>query len=243
MKSRLNIRRLNKTEVNWLWENMCKHGHRYLEHFSCFVDEHPEGVEGIGSPDGILKEEIGFFDLESTDLNAEFGIMISYGIKKLNGKIYGRVITKKEILGKDLDKKLIEECVRDICRFDRIIVHWGKDRRFDLPFTRSRALFWKIDFPGYRELYVQDTFDMVKAKMNLRRSGNWGSTGRLQTACDFLDISAKHYPMVPKIWMRALQGNKEALDYIFKHNVEDVKSTEELWKRLEKFVFRSKTSV
>lgn len=243
MKSRLNMRRLNKREAEWLWENYCVHGHRYLEHWPCFVKEHPEGVKGVGSPDGILKEEIGFFDLESTDLNAEFGIMISYCIKKLDGPILGRSITRKEILGKALDKNIIGECVRDIGKFDRIIVHWGKDRRFDLPFTRSRALFWNIDFPGYRELYVQDTFDMVKSKMNLRRSGNWGSTGRLETACDFLEIPAKNYPMKPKVWMRALQGDKKALEYIFLHNKEDVVSTEALWKRLEKFVFRSRTSI
>lgn len=223
------VKRLLKREVDWLGINSCKHSHSYLEHYACFLEEKPKDCPFV--------ERIGFLDIETSNLDGDFGIIFSYGIKPLNvDKILGRVVTQQEMRRHVFDRKLVAECVQDMKKFHRLIVHWGKDRRHDIPWIRTRALLYGIDFPGYKDLYVEDTFDLAKSKLKLHRN-------RLETICSFFDIPSKGHPMHPKMWQKAQTGDKESLEWIWKHNLEDVYSLEAVWKLLKDFGPRRKTSV
>ena len=224
------INRLLKSELVWLGNHYCKHHHTYLEHYACFIAEHPKD-----SPIAI-PEVIGFLDIEASNLHATFGYIFSYCIKQLDDKLIARIITPADIRTGRFDKNLIKNFIEDSKEFDRMIVYWGKDRRYDVPFLRTRAVFWEHDFPTYRELFVTDVYDIVKAKLRLHRN-------KLQTACDFFDIPSKGHRLKPEIWQTAMAGDKKALDYILEHNKEDVYSLESLWKKLERFVRKSKTSI
>jgi len=125
---------------------------------------------------------------------------------------------------------------RDLQHFDRIVVHWGTDRKFDLPFVRSRALKWGLEFPLYRSIYCEDTFNMSKAKLRLSRN-------RLESICAFFEIPAKEHKMHPGMWQKALAGDPKSLDYIWQHNIEDVISLEAVWEKLHNYVLRSKRSI
>ena len=116
------------------------------------------------------------------------------------------------------------------------MVFWGKDRRFDIPFLRTRALYWGLDFPDYKSLVVTDCYDIVKAKLRLHRN-------RLESVCDAFDIPSKEHRLTPEVWVRAMAGDKKSLDYILKHNREDVISLEAVWKKLERFARNSKVSI
>ena len=59
-----NFNRLKKDEMLWLYSHYCKHGHRYTEHPKCFHEEHAELVDA---------ERVGFVDIETSGLNADFG--------------------------------------------------------------------------------------------------------------------------------------------------------------------------
>lgn len=228
MKAKLNPHKLRKKDLVWLHTHYCRHGHTYAEHYSCFLTEDPDTAP--------FHEHIGFFDIEASDLNAAFGYMISYCIKELDGQVLGRVLTPEEVLSGAFDKKLIKEAVTNLKKFDRVIVHWGKDRRYDLPFLRSRALKHKLDFPLYKEVLCQDTWDMCKAKLCLKSNG-------LKYVCKFLGIPAKGHGLIPEVWQLAGIGRQKELDYIFRHNKEDVVSTEALWKKLHEFVGQTRTSI
>jgi uncharacterized protein YprB with RNaseH-like and TPR domain len=218
-----------KKELVWLGEHMCKHGHSYLEHYSCYLKDAPN----IDAP---FIERVGFFDIEATNLSADFGYVFSYCIKELDGDIVGRVLKPDEILSYTFDKKLMKELVDDLKEFDRIVVHYGTDRKFDLPFCRSRCLKWGIKFPRHLEIYAQDTFTMAKAKLRLSRN-------RLENICAFFDIPAKGHKLNPSVWQKALAGDKTSLSYIYKHNEEDVISLEAVWKKLSDYYRKSKTSI
>jgi len=181
-------------------------------------------------------ERVGHLDIECTGLNANFDYIISYAIK-VERKIRGRVLTKREVLNPDiLDKNLLKEFYQDIQDLDRITVYWGKDRRHDLPFLRTRALKWGVDFPLYRDIYLTDVYDIVKGKLRLHAN-------RLENVANFLKIPCKQHKLDPEIWQRAKLGDKKALNHIWLHNKEDVITLEKVYDKLRGFVRESKTSI
>jgi len=207
---------------------MCVHGHPLLVHPNCLE-------KAIG-----YQERVGHLDIETSNLNANYGMVISYCIK-VDGedKIYEGWLQDEDFKNKDghYDKRLIEKCVQDMENFDRLIVYWGKDRRHDIPFLRTRALMMGVRFPFYHEQIVNDLYDTVKNKLRLGRNG-------LQTACSAFGIESKEHPITPEVWMKAIVGHDDdAIAYILKHNQEDVRSTEELWHKMNVFGSNPKTSI
>ena len=220
---------MKKDEILWLWKHFCRHGHRYIEHPECLVKEKPDM-----SP---IKEHVGYLDIETTGLNANWDYIISYSILDNDGKLYGRHLDKVEVLNyKILDKYLMREFAEDIRNFDRIIVYWGKDRRHDLPFLRTRCLKWNDNFPMYKDVFVSDVYDIVKNKLRLHRN-------RLENVCEFLKIPAKKHRLDSEMWQRAKLGDVKALNYVWIHNNEDVYSLKKVYEKLEGFSASRKSSI
>ena len=226
----LNLRKLKKDEIIWMFEHKCKHGHNFLEHPKCYENEKPSS-----SP---INEKIGYLDIETTGLNANWDYIISYAIlENDSGKIYGRVAKRNETLNADvLDKNLMKEFVLDIRKFDKVIVYWGKDRRHDIPFLRTRALKWKENFPMYGEVKLLDAYDIVRNKLSLHRR-------RLENIATFLKIPSKGHRLDSEMWQKAKLGNEKALSYVWLHNNEDVITLKKVWEIVEKFTASRKTSI
>lgn len=182
------------------------------------------------------EEKIGFLDIEASGLKATFGYMFSYCIKELDGELIANRVTKHEILGYDFDRRLMEDVCNDLRKFDRVVVQYGSDYKFDLPFLRTRAVYFGLDFPLYKEVAVTDTHAILKSKFKLH-------SNRLETACDFFGIEAKGHKLKPSIWNKALAGDDESLDYILTHNKEDVINLEALYKKICGYVAESKRSI
>lgn len=227
----LNLNRLKKDEILWMYNHFCKHGHRYVEHIACYEKDR-------GSLKGcpISKERVGHCDIEATNLHATFGYIFSYCIKEHHGKMLEYCLSPREIRDAVFDKNLMVQFNRDVRQFDRIVVYWGKNYRFDVPFLRTRASKWSVEFPAYKALFVTDMYDVVKSKLRLH-------SNRLQTVCEFFDIPCKGHRLNPEVWQKAMSGNKKALDFIREHNREDVISLEGLWDKLEPYFCISRTSI
>lgn len=223
------IAELKKKELVWLGKHRCKkHSHTYLEHYDCYLKENPP------------EDKIGFLDIESSNLKATFGIVYTYAIKELDGKLYQGSVSIKDLRNAEYDKNLLKKLIDDLQHFSRVIGHYFTDYRFDLPFLRTRAVKWGLDFPEYKFMSANDTYSVLKAKFKLH-------SNRMETACEFFDIPAKGHKMKPDIWLKMITGNpklmKQALAYIMKHNIEDVYSTEALWKRIEKYSLKGNRSI
>jgi len=226
----MNLAKLKKDQLLWLVHNKCRHGVQYIQHPNCYDREHPGCLPG-GTP-----EKIGFLDIEATNLAADFGYCFSYAIKDLNGKVHGRVLRSSEIRSYTFDKNLMKELCADIKRYDRLVVHYGTDRRFDIPFVRTRCLYHDIEFPEFGSISADDTFAMSRNKLKLSRN-------RLENIAVFFDIPAKGHKMQPAMWQKALAGHEPSLQYIWKHNIEDVESLEAVWKKLHPYVAKRKSSL
>lgn len=223
---KLPFRRLTRQQLEWLATHTCKaHRVSYLEHYNCFVRENP-----AESP---WHESIGYFDIETTGLKADFHYVLSYAILDNDTKkIWGRTLTSKEILNGTFDKKLLKELITNLNRFDRIVVHYGSDYRFDIPFVRTLCVHYGYRFPLYRDIFVTDTQPILRAKFCL-------SSNRLGAACKFFGIPAKNHPIEEPIWKRASIGDPKALRFIWKHNVEDVISLRALYKKIKPYIMTS----
>ena len=183
----------------------CKHGHTLLAHPKCFQRR---------------DERVGILDIETSDLCADYGFMLSYCIKEVNGPLIENNIGVNEIREGRWDKRLVENCVRDIQQFDRLVGWYSSC--FDIPFIRTRALKWGIEFPRWGTIWHTDLWNVARKKLKLRNN-------RLQTACELFGVPAKDTRLTPEICMSSRAGDSGAIAQVLKHNIEDVYSTEELY--------------
>jgi uncharacterized protein YprB with RNaseH-like and TPR domain len=184
--------------------------------------------------DSPFQERIGFLDIESTGLKGNWDFMLCYSLKELDGEILGRHITPQEIRSYRFDKKMTLELIRDINKFDRMITYYGS--RFDIPFIKTRAEKWGLDFPAYRDLWQTDVYDLAKKNLLLHST-------RLQHVCNLMGIPSKQHPLDPDLWQRAQSGDVPSLETVKVHCDEDVGALEAAWLRLRKYSIPMKRSI
>jgi uncharacterized protein YprB with RNaseH-like and TPR domain len=217
------VRQLSKEKIVWLGTNKCKHGHTFLEHYACYMNEEMHN-----------DERVGFIDIESSGLKANFAIMLTYCLKvRGEDKVYSDYLTEKDAQN-GLDERIVKNCIRDLKNFDRVIGHYSK--RFDIPFLRTRALMLGIDFPQFGELYHTDVWDIAKRKLCL-------SSNRQGVIAESINNDDSKTRIEPKYWIRALQGKKDAIDYILDHNMKDVVQCERNYERIRVFAKVTKSSI
>jgi len=216
------LKSLTKTEILKYARKTCKHYHSLIAHPECLKQE-------LGK-----EKRVGFLDIETSNLVATYGYIISYCIKEFNGKIIEDVMNKEDFVSGNFDKRVVGNLVNDLKKFDKVYTYYGV--RFDLPFIRSRAVYHGYDFPIYKEVAHTDLYFIMRNKFKLH-------SNRLGTVCDFFGIKAKGHPLTPKVWHRAATGDKKALNYILIHNREDVDSTEKLYKKIIHFSGDNNTSI
>ena len=223
------IDRLTKKEISWLNDHTCRHGHTYLHDYNCFLRDDPK--------ESPFSENIGFLDIEATGLKGNWDFMLCYSLENRAGNKQGRKLTQNEILTYEFDKNLVQELIRDMKKFHRLVVYYGGDYKYDIPFIRTRAEKWRLAFPEYRDAWVTDLYAIVKAKLCLHRS-------RLETVCQHLGIPSKQHRLIPDIWQKAQAGHEKSLAWIFSHCQDDTKSLRLAWERLNKYsVPRPKRSI
>lgn len=165
------VHRLNKKEIVKLGTRRCRHSHSYLEHYTCYLKEHPE-----------KQERIGFLDIETTDFKADYGFMLTWCIKdSQSNKIYEDYITLKDIngikKGKDEDYRIVKSLIDTMLKFDKVVGYFST--RFDIPYIRTRALLNNLDFPLFGSLVHKDLYYIIRNKFKL-------SNNKLVTACSRL---------------------------------------------------------
>src|SRR5580700_9917282 len=124
---------MKKAEIIQLQRRKCAaHGHDYLSHYNCYLKEqNPE------------QERTGFFDLEASGLQADYGQMLTWAIKDgQSDKIYCDTITPEDIENNIEDQRIVKTCVEELLRYDKIVTYFGSG--FDFPFLRARALITKV---------------------------------------------------------------------------------------------------
>jgi uncharacterized protein YprB with RNaseH-like and TPR domain len=199
-----------------MFKGRCKHGHRFIEHPDCWTAE-----QGVGP-------RIGFFDIEASNLKADFGIILSWSILGgggAEGEYYGDFITADDLHGK-LDHRIVKEMVESLKKFDVIVGFYST--KYDIPFSRTRAHVLRIPFPEYGELQHKDVYYIVKYKFALSRSSQ-------ENSARLLAGKTEKTRMEPEQWVRALGGDAKSIEYIFDHNKKDVRDLKRLYFEVIKY--------
>lgn len=212
------VHRLRKDEIVMLAKKHCKrHGHTYLEHYECYLKEVPQAEP----------ERLGFFDIEASNLDADYGQCLCWCIKEGGSdKIHEARLSLADVEAGIEDKRIIQECVDTFGKFDRIVTYYGTG--FDLPFVRARALITGVPFPAYGSLKHRDLYYLIRNKFKL-------SSRRLENACRQLLGSTEKTRIDAKYWRQAVRGEKKSIDYIIDHCRKDVLDLERLYVKTEQF--------
>jgi uncharacterized protein YprB with RNaseH-like and TPR domain len=223
MSARPPLHRLKKQELVWLSTHKCEHGHTFLSHYACYKP---------------TNDRLGFLDIETSNLSADFGIILSYCIKKADSKeILYETLELEDIAkfgpGKE-DKRVVEKLVKDLEGFDKVVTYYGS--KFDMPFIRTRALINNIDFPAYGTLAHRDLYYTLRFKFKL-------SSNRLENGCRVLLGKTNKTRIDSKYWLGGMRGDAKSLQYILEHNKYDVIDLEKLYNKVEGYARGQNVSI
>jgi uncharacterized protein YprB with RNaseH-like and TPR domain len=206
----------------------CVHYHTQAEHPNCF--------DRKGYPKELWHKEarIGFLDIESTNLNANFGFMLSWFIKTCGLNEYYSYKTKSsDIKNLRFDKQSVTLLTKAIRHYDIICTYYGS--RFDIPMVRTIALVNNVEFPVFGQIYHLDLYYAVRHRLKLY-------SNRLEVACHTFGIEGKTH-LDPAIWRKAAVGDQDSIDYIYDHNKGDVDILEQLYYKLLPYIKVNKRSL
>jgi len=172
---------------------------------------------------------LGFLDIETTGLGADFGFVLGACIKPANSdKIITYRIDDYKGYRKNLcdDKQLVLDIAKGVEEFDAICHYNGE--MFDLPFLDTRLAIHGVH-KRVSLIHSIDLLPIVKKKMRL-------NSNKLETVACALGLSEEKTRLLPQVWQQASHGSKKDLDYIIEHCEKDVLVLEEAFKRLKGFI-------
>lgn len=177
----------------------------------------------------VSKKEKGFkiavFDIETSDLVSNKGVLITAGVKILGEK---PILFINKNLGKDgLDDREICVQLRNCLEsMDMLVGFYSLN--FDVKMINSRLLFWGERIIAPR-LHL-DLYRLVKKYFNTHRRN-------LDTIAKYLGIEATKTHVDMSHWNAAkINGNPTAIKYIAEHNLIDLDVTEELFYKVKNLI-------
>ena len=174
----------------------------------------------------LEQEKIAVFDIETSNLKADVGYMLSWAMYYPNeDRIVSDVITKRDITTLNRDKRICKSILKELDGVTLLIGFYST--RFDIPYLRTRCLMNGLDFPGYGSMRHIDVFYASRGKVATRRKS-------LGIIAEALGLDEKtHEPL--GVWNDARLGDKESLAKLLKYNENDCKVTWAVYQKLLKY--------
>jgi uncharacterized protein YprB with RNaseH-like and TPR domain len=154
------------------------------------------------------------FDLETTNLSADFGVVLCGVVKPAHAEA---IIFRADRLNRNWrqrrsdDRAVIRAIVDELDNYDIWVAHNGA--RFDVPFLRARLA--ALHMPTLPTKKLIDPVLLARNKLRL-------SYNSLDAIASMLGVNTKTV-VEGKQWLRAaLDGDTRAMNYIVEHCVQDV---------------------
>lgn len=168
------------------------------------------------------------YDIEASNLSADFGIILCVGFKVI-GEKRTEVLSLLDYDEPDLlkaEKSLLRDVRERLLDADCWIAHYG--RWFDTVYINSRLLYHglatlPVNFP------LIDTWKTCKNHLKLRNN-------RLVTLQEFLKLENEKNAIKPEQWLRALSGHRRSMAYIVEHCRRDVEVLAEVYNRIRPLI-------
>lgn len=170
------------------------------------------------------------WDIEASNLAADFGIILCVGFKDVGGG-KPEVMNLLDYVGEDGDliraeKRLLKDVSARLLDTDVWLTHFGT--HYDLPFVNTRLLYHNLPtLPA--NFAMLDTWKISRNRLKLRNN-------RLITISEFLGTEEEKNAIKPEQWIRALGGHTPSMRYIVEHCRRDVVVLAEVYNRLRPLV-------
>lgn len=171
------------------------------------------------------------YDIEASNLNADFGIVLTFGSKFVGDGPKVEVLNILDYTTKDRDliraeRRMLIDVSARMLSADVWLGHFST--WYDLPFLNTRLLYHNLPVlpPNFSQL---DTWKIAKNRLKLRNN-------RLVTIQEFLKLEDEKNAIQPEQWIRALGGHRPSMDYIVEHNRRDVLVLEQAYMRLRPLI-------
>jgi len=175
--------------------------------------------------------EILSWDLETSSLNADYGIILCAGFK-IVGKGKPEVISIADYprYEKDCtdDKQLCKDISERLLKADCWLTHYGTF--FDIPFLNTRLLYHGLPPVPPTHAHI-DTWRTSRNRLKLRNN-------RLVTIQEFFETDTAKDSVKGPIWIKAISGDKKALQYVINHCRKDVLALEEVYNKLRPLIIQ-----
>lgn len=177
----------------------------------------------------LANSRIGFFDIETSNLDASIGMMLMGCIKERKGGVFTRIVSPNSAGLLD-DHEAVVSLRDELESYDYVVTFYGTG--FDIPYLNSRLIIHG-ERPINRLRHV-DVYYVARTHLKLH-------SNRLAVVGETLGLSVEKTRVVGPIWTRALMGDQESMGYIVDHCIIDVKVLEEAFEKLRGFVNFSAT--
>lgn len=165
-----------------------------------------------------------YWDIESTNLNADFGFIICIGWKFSDEK-KAHVVSIADFpdaFRKDCtnDYHVVKTAAKAISEADVWVTHYGT--RFDVPMVQTRLLHHKLKpMPPIPHI---DTWRVAKYRLKLH-------SNRLASVSSMFGLEEKTRLDGPK-WIKAMAGDRKSIKYVVEHCVQDVMVLEQAYNKI-----------
>lgn len=173
------------------------------------------------------------FDIESSNLNANFGIIFCVGYKWLGEKKVHMISIRddKNSFSKDptLDKSVVSRFAEVLKQADVVVGHYST--RFDIKMLQSKCLEHQL--PPLPPVTHVDTWRMAKETLKL-------NSNRLEAISRYLPYTnqknaPRKTPIENKAWIRAVAGHVPSLKQIEHHCEMDILVLEDVYTKLKPY--------
>jgi len=222
MQNLINLKNANSQQLDWLIKQKCEHRHNFVRHFNCFIKEYN------------IKEKYAFLDIETSNLKADFGIVLCWCIQDEENNIYYDYTTKEDVKKGYEDLRCVDSCIDTMKKFNRVIGHYST--YFDIPFLRTRAMIHGLDFPEYGTIWHTDVWKMAKTKLCLH-------SNRQDCVAESLQGKTIKTRIDHPSWRLAASGNAKAMEEVVDHCMHDVPDLKENFYSLLPYCKLNKSSI
>ena len=159
------------------------------------------------------------FDIETTNLKADFSVLLSACIKSFGQKpiVFRGDDYPSWLESRDNDSEIITDIASEVSRHAIIVTHYGIG--FDIRYLRAKMI--KYGLPPLPPMFGIDTYSIAKRNMLVSRR-------RLAALAEWLNLGKKT-AVEGNLWLKAtMTGDKQAMDEIVAHNIVDCQILERL---------------
>jgi len=180
-------------------------------------------------------ERILVFDIETTNLNAEWGTILCIGYQILGHMEKPRLlkISSTDAYKKDHtdDSELVANFIKVWNSCDFVISWYGADWHFDEPYLRAKLLLNKIDHLVHMD--EKPHIDLWRtSRTRLKLTNN-----RLAHVSEMIGIEGFEKTKVsPWHWRRAQAGYADGRKYVEEHCIADIDVLREVYYRFRQYV-------